>query len=373
VNALFPWIDRALHIRTLARALLVLAPPIAAALGTGDPLWMHAALVTVSVFIATEQTGLAPLGVALHGLAVVAGFLILLAAWPFPFAFAVVAAVMAAGAILLTAKGHKLRTLGNFTFIPALYLGIELGEPGSGFVLARGMAFLPYAVLAVLPVLTLSAMEHGGELEPYIHRVGHFRHLRRRGADHGTAVPCIEAAIAAALAVVAAALLVEWRNLPHAQWAVWSAASVVTGEVATAKRKLADRMLGVLVGVPIGVACALAVPHATVFLRLAEIGIVLTLVAFRVYRVGFGARCACIAFALTFAGKWAETADRVANVMAGGSIGLAFVFAAHAVAMAMREHLSIADREHRPIACRFATFRLQVTALRGPKIRKSSR
>ena len=62
---------------------------IDAALGTGDPMWMHAALVTVSVFIATEQTGLAPLGVALHGLAVVAGFLILLAALPFPSVFAV--------------------------------------------------------------------------------------------------------------------------------------------------------------------------------------------------------------------------------------------------------------------------------------------
>jgi hypothetical protein len=92
-------------IRALVRALLVLAPPSAAALGTGDPMWMHAALVTVSVFIATEQTGLAPLGVALHGLAVVAGFLILLAALPFPSVFAVLAATMAAGAVLLTARG----------------------------------------------------------------------------------------------------------------------------------------------------------------------------------------------------------------------------------------------------------------------------
>jgi len=350
MNAIFSPIDRAVDIRTLVRALLVLAPPFAAALGTGDPMWMQAALITVSVFIATEQTGLAPLGVALHGLAVVAGFLILLAALPFPSVFAVLAAAMAAGAVLLTARGHKLRTLGNFTFIPALYLAVELGEPGSSSAFIRGIEFLPYAVLAILPVLMLSAREHGREREPHIHGVSHFRLLCRRGADHGTAVPCGEAAIAAALAVAAAALLVEWLHVPRAQWAVWSAASVVTGEVATARRKLADRMLGALVGVPVGVVCALVAPHATVLLRLAEIAIVLTLVAFRVYRVGFGARCACVAFALTFAGQWAGAAERVANVVFGSSIGLTFVLAAHAIAIAMREHLSIADRDHRPIA-----------------------
>jgi hypothetical protein len=36
MNALFSPIDRAVDIRTLVRALLVLAPPFAAALGTGD-------------------------------------------------------------------------------------------------------------------------------------------------------------------------------------------------------------------------------------------------------------------------------------------------------------------------------------------------
>jgi len=352
MNALFQRIDRVANTRALGRALLMLVPTYAAALITGDSLWLQATLVTISVFIAAEQTRLAPLGVALHGLATIAGFLILLTALPFASLFAVLAATMAAGAILLTAKGQELRTLGNYTFIPALYLAIELGEPGSGSGVVRGLAFLPYAVFAILPVLALSATEHGRELEPNGRLISHFHRLRRRGAKLGTAAPCGEAAAAAALAVVAAALLVEWQHIPHAQWAVWSAASVVTGEVTSARRKLTDRTLGALVGVPVGVICALVTPNAIALLRLAEIGIVLTLVGFRVYRIGFGARCACVAFTLAFAGQWAGAAERVVNVALGGVLGLTFVLAIHAIVMTMKGRPTIAHGDHQPLPLR---------------------
>jgi hypothetical protein len=73
--------------------------------------------------------------------------------------------------------------------------------------------------------------------------IRHCARFRRRGADHGIAEPFLEA-MAAALSVACALILVEWRGFDHGQWLVWSAASVATGDTASAKRKLADRLRG---------------------------------------------------------------------------------------------------------------------------------
>jgi hypothetical protein len=72
---------------------------------------IEAAIVSGSAFIAMEKTNLAPLGVALHGIAIAAGFLALLATISTPPAFVGVTAAMAAASILVTAKGDKLRHL----------------------------------------------------------------------------------------------------------------------------------------------------------------------------------------------------------------------------------------------------------------------
>src|SRR6476646_10767260 len=53
------------------------------------------------------------------------GFLVLLTTISTPPAFVGATAAMAAASILVTAKDHKVRSLGNFTFIPALYLACE--------------------------------------------------------------------------------------------------------------------------------------------------------------------------------------------------------------------------------------------------------
>ena len=322
-------IDRVVDRRALGRALLVLAAPIAAGFGTGDPLWMPAALVTASSFIAMEQVGLAPLGVALHGLAIAAGFLMLLTALPIPPLFALTAAAMAAAATLLAAKGHRLRTSGNFVFIPSLYIACELAENGHGSALARGFAFLPYLGSALGPVLVLAAVELGLKRESPSSPAAHFVRLSRYNSDFGHAVPVGEAIAAVAGAVAIAALFVEWRHAPHAQWVIWSAASVVTGDVAGARRKLRDRAAGALLGVPIGLVLALAAPHELWMLILAGLGGLLRLTVFRLYPVGFGVRCALIAFALSIAGELNGAAERVENVLIGGAIGLALVVSAH--------------------------------------------
>ena len=120
MTALLRRIDQAVDTCSLARATLVLAPFFAAALSAGSPLWMYAALVSASAFIAMEKSGHTPLGVALHGPAIGAGFL-LLAAIPVSGPVRPGRRRHGRGDDPAAAKGHKLRTLGNFTFIPALY------------------------------------------------------------------------------------------------------------------------------------------------------------------------------------------------------------------------------------------------------------
>jgi hypothetical protein len=332
MNALLKSIDRVVEGRALGRALLVLTPLIAATFGTGDPLWMLASLVTASSFIAMEQVKLAPLGVALYGLAIAIGYLLLMVTLPFPPLFALATAGLATSAVLVSAKGHRLRKPGNFVFIASLYTTCELAEIWNGPSIEGALAFLPYLAVALVPVLLLSAVEHAHDRDQNVAPFAHLVSIRSRRGELGSAVPVGQAAAAIAGAVAVAALLIEWRHPSHSQWIVWSAASVVTGDVNSARRKLSDRALGALIGVPIGIALALPSPDASWLLKSAAVVGLLSLIMFRHYPIEFGVRCAVIAFALTIAGELSGAAVRVENVLVGGAIGLALVFATHVVA-----------------------------------------
>jgi len=51
----------------LVQAVLVLAPLVLLATLSGNPIWLRAAILTISTYIGFERSGLAPLGVVLHG------------------------------------------------------------------------------------------------------------------------------------------------------------------------------------------------------------------------------------------------------------------------------------------------------------------
>ncbi|AJY32471.1 fusaric acid resistance -like family protein [Burkholderia thailandensis 34] len=183
----------------------------------------------------------------------------------------------------------------------------------------------------MLPPIALSCIAtlRGVPAARRLHALSGWRDARDLGrpAAWGDAMQAI---VAVALAVAVAALLVEWRRIDNGQWAIWSAASVVTGDAATAHLKLRDRGLGALVGVPLGLSAGYALPQGALVYTLATLASALTLVAFRHYASGFGARCACIACASWVAQQSAAiAAERVVNVLAGGLIGVAFVLATH--------------------------------------------
>jgi uncharacterized membrane protein YccC len=141
--------------------------------------------------------------------------------------------------------------------------------------------------------------------------------------------------VAVILAVTVAAVIVERFDIEHGQWVIWSAASVVTGDAASARIKFQDRLVGATIGVPFGIVLGVFVlPHTRFVFDLVALLAVLTFVAFQRYRVGFGARCAGVARDLIVAGHSALTAsERVANVVLGCIVGIVFVLAVHAIVL----------------------------------------
>lgn len=342
-SALAARAGRAFDLPTLGRTLAVCAPTIALYGATGDARWLLASIATVSIAIAVERVGIAPLGALAQGAAIVAGFLSLscaLSAWP---AFVAGCATLAAAAVALSRCGARLRSLGNFVFIPSLYLTCEAAAAHHS-----ATRLVPYLGAAMLPAIALSGVQawRNAPAAHRLHALARWRGARELGRPAASS-DAAQAIVAVALAVAAAALLVEWRHIDNGQWAIWSAASVVTGDAATARVKLRDRGLGALAGVPLGLAAGHALPHGALVYTLATLASVLTLVAFRHYATGFGARCACIACASWVAQQsTAIAAERVVNVLAGSLIGIACVLATHwfATRPLTRRHNARANR-----------------------------
>ncbi|MDR6497682.1 hypothetical protein J2785_000825 [Burkholderia ambifaria] len=321
----------ALDLRALTRASLVLLPLVSLALATGRAEWLIASIVTIALLVGVERVALAPLGAAAHGLLVCAGFVVLMAALAWPPAFVAATAALGAASIAITAWGRTLRSLGSYTFIPVLYLACESAEGvAHGALVPRALAVLPFLLAGTLPVIALA-------LADLARGSGDSRRARclawARRTDYGDRAWSVELMLTVAIAVGGAAALVEWRHIEHGQWMIWSAASVVTGSTASARAKFADRVLGVLAGVPVGIFIGLQVPDDPATRAWVVFATLLTLVGIRPYRLAFATRCACAATALVVAGHaWAFAGERLVNVALGSAIGLACALAAPVIA-----------------------------------------
>jgi len=315
-----------INARMLTRGAIFLAPIFLMGLLTGDPIWFRVEIVTVSMFIAAERAQLAPLGVILHALIMVAGFLAVIASLGHPVSFVVAAVLLAVACVGVTRQGTHMRWAGTFTFIPVFYIACVTANDAKAQDLARiGLETAPYLILAALPVLVDAIICHrrkrsaGGKYRPSTHAI---RYIKETPADGW-----FEAVIAAALAVGIAASFVEWAGIHYAQWLVWSAASVVTGDIVTARAKFRDRAIGAIAGVPLGMLAGMLMPHTPLLLDVMTAATVLTLVAFNRYVVAFGTRCALHAVTLIVAGHAIMSADvRATNVVIGSAIGIVLVF-----------------------------------------------
>lgn len=308
----------------LLRALAALSPFVVLALVTGNALWMKASLLAISTVIAEDRLALRPVGVAAHGLAIIAGTYLLLLAELVPAFFIIACMLLAAGVILLASRGERLRTIGTWTFVPVLILANELhGGRTVEALLRAAPAYLPYLLVALMPAVISAYLRSRGKPAARWSNLDDFGARTPLGED-----------LAAMLASVgiAGVMVVYWR-MENAQWVIWGAASIVTGAVDTARAKLQNRVIGVMAGVPIGIVLGrYLLPHSGMAVTLATLAGFLTLVAFQRYVVGYFFRCLFVALAIMLANQSvAEAFERLTHVLAGGVIGIACVLGMHAV------------------------------------------
>ncbi|HEY3598554.1 MAG TPA: FUSC family protein [Paraburkholderia sp.] len=325
-------IETVLDARALGRAMFALVPLLMLALVSGRSEWLTVAIVPVSMLIALDRSQLAPLGVFTHAVAISAGFLILMASLAYPLLFVVATVLLGMGSVLVTARGSALRTLGNFTFIPALYLACESAEGVTRHALVvRSIDILPFLLIAALPILLVSSFEHLRSRQSGVARLAHLAKWTRL-PSHGERNAHIALMFTVALAVAGAAALVEWQHVDHGQWVIWSAASVVTGNAASAQQKFRNRLTGAVIGVSFGVVAGLLMPHALPVRMLVVVAAMLTLVCIRPYTLAFATRCACAAMAFVLAGQpWIFGGERLLNVVVGSAIGLLCALTASAI------------------------------------------
>ena len=309
----------------LLRTAVALLPFVVLAIVTGNALWMKASLLATATVIAEDRLALRPSGVVVHGLAIIAGIYLLLLAELVPAFFVVACMALAAGVILLASRGKKLRTLGNWTFIPVLILANELhGGRTVDALLRVTPAYLPYLLVALVPALISASVHARGK------PVARWSNLD----DFGTRAPFGEDLAAMLASVGIAAIMVVSWHMEHAQWVIWGAASIVTGAVDTARVKLKNRAFGVIAGVPIGILLGrYVVPHSSMAVTLATLAAFLTVVSFQRYIAEYFFRCMFVALAIMLANQSAADAfERLTHVLAGGVIGIVCVFGVHAAA-----------------------------------------
>jgi len=304
-------LSREIKTRELVRALIVVGPFVAAYFIMRETALLNLGLIAVSLLIPALRLNLPAKVVAWHYVAILVAFAALFLAAPVKPLFVVLTALTGFLAVTATRSGEHFRTLGNWVFIPAVYLACEVREGVSApEALRHAGIIIVSSPVALALVCGIQIYDQRG----------------RANAAVTFGPPAREwllPASATAMAVFAAAALVEILHLAQGQWVMWSAASVVVGDLSASTDKLKQRAIGAFVGVPLGFLAGLALTQNRVGYALAVLAATLTLISFSRYIVGFGLRCFFIALAASFAGGASGIAEeRVANVIIGGVFGL---------------------------------------------------
>ena len=273
----------------------------------------YVGLVSISLAIVMRKLHFTLLNSFVHYLVVIFCLTILYFASPSKILFILLCATMAFVSVYITRYGSKLRTLGNYIFIPMVYITCEL-RAGSGVDLDIGQYydFIKFSPLALLGVGFLSFFneEEGLNLgEP------------EQGWLRASLIILASVMISTTVALV--------FDLHHLQWVVWSSASIVLASFDKTKQKLEERVVGASIGLPMGMIFLWLFPSYHHLYFLAPAFILMTLISFKYYPVAFGLRCFFVALAAGIVGESFELGwERVQGVAVGGAIGIACSYAA---------------------------------------------
>ncbi|CND48146.1 FUSC family protein [Yersinia intermedia] len=316
--------------RECSQAIIIISPWIILSQITTDPLWLHAGMVGISCYIAAKRAELTLLGCVLHLLTLLVVYLLLFSLLHQPLLFSFTCGVFAACIIYLTQDNRPLRSAANFIFIPALYLAWEQSEQlHSGiFGLETGLMLIPYLLVGgvstiLLFIIILLTQTRGVTVTVSSLLIS--RSLREQAKpQQSESMPFPGLlTIIAGVSVTFSSMLAEYLKLPHSQWIIWSALSIIIGDTVTCWHKFFQRGVGVFMGVPMGIIFSLFIPDTPLIQGGLALGIMLSLVMFPRYLIGFSVRCTLISLSITLASHNAEmAAERIINVFLGGSIAL---------------------------------------------------
>ena len=323
-------LQRVFDVPHCCRTALVVLPAIGLYLYGGDLFALKAALIGVYLLIVTE--GVQPSGMLLllHAAAIILSIGMFGLTFTKPWLFVPLCACYAAGTHRLACWGEAWRSIGLFSFIPALYLGCELHTAPD--ISAAYLHLLSLYPVAVIPVALVSF----GRL--YFSRHAAWREALRFYCRLKNPLPCcsvtpelkrlaLDGAAIRALAVFFAAALVEHFHLDAGEWVIWSAASVSTGDMASTRRKHRDRLWGVLFGVSLGLCVSKWVPASDALYGLAVLGVSISIATLRNYRVAFAVRgCLCVVSAVALGHGSGIGWLRLGDVLLGGFVGLVAMY-----------------------------------------------
>lgn len=338
----------------LGRMLLMLAPAAACYLYGGDSASMRAGFAGVWLMMVAEKMRPSLWLLLLQGGAIALSMGLFCAAFAIPWLFVLLCAVFGGVAVWLGRWGALWQSLGNYCFLPALYLGCELNADGARALAAYSDFLSWYALALVPPALVLLGKLAASEPRGLCGAVPVF--LRRSGwlppLQHDAARARVAggAAIVRTAAVLLGALVVRHFGLPSGEWLIWSAASVVTGSLATAQRKAGDRVAGAVLGAGAGVALSwLALQLAPALLRDSHAVVAACTAVTAVslgccphYRLAFGLRSMmCVVLAASAGAGYGAGLLRPENVLLGGLIGAGLTYGYERTLARQASHMNL--------------------------------
>jgi len=332
-------LSRYVDLACLGRMLVMLSPMVVCYLLTGDEASLRAGFVGGCLMTVAEKMRPSLWLLLLQAAATATSIGLFGIAFATPWLFVLLCAAYGGAAAFLGRWGALWQSLGNYCFLSSLYLGCELNVPGAdaraGYAAILSWYGLALAPPALVLLGKLAASTPGGLR-------GALRVFMRRTAILPPLPPdalrsplACRAAIVRLAAVLAGACVVRYFALPSGQWLIWSAATVVTGSLATSRRKTGDRVTGTAAGAAVGLALSWLALHwapqllhdSHAVLAGGAAVIAISLGCFPSYRLACGLRgMMCVLLAANAGLAFQVGALRVENVLLGVLIGAGLMF-----------------------------------------------
>jgi Fusaric acid resistance protein-like len=323
------WLGHREWLHNSARTLLVVAPGLGFFVGTGDQRGVMVAFAALCLSVPYGDHNFRP--VNLVGCALVSVLLMPAVFWlqSYPMLYVLFLALGGIVFALMRRSTALPPRVPIWVLIYILYQSSELHGEGWSAVLTAGLLIPPAALWVYLVCFYLW---------PWRGEVG--RGQATGASEPGMSVPVNSAC--AALSVASAAAVTFVFNLPHPNWAVWSALTVIRPERAVSLRRSGERVAGAVIGCILGLAAIQALGDKPLLLGAITVVVVMFMVAFEQYMLAVAIRSALAplgAFALRDDALAAGEA-RFLCILIGVAIGTMFmlILSSHRVGD-LSEHL----------------------------------